>query len=88
MKNHFRQIQAFKPDYASVDISQFESERTGMRVVLVQREGPIVEGRFMFATEIHDDSGAREFRCLVRCSMNNMDASTYSRALMFYGIKL
>ena len=71
MKNYFRQIQAFKPDYASVDISQFESERTGMRVVVVQREGPIVEGRFIFATEIHDDSGAREFSLSRRVLLND-----------------
>ena len=63
MKNHFKQIQAFKPDYASVDISQFESERTGMRVVVAQREGPKIEGKFIFATEIHDDSGARKLLC-------------------------
>lgn len=61
MKNYFRQIQAFEPDYASVAISQFESERTGMRVVVVQREGPKIEGKFILATEIHDDSGARKF---------------------------
>ena len=58
--NHFRQIQSFKPDYAAVEIKQYESTRSGMRVVIVHKDGPKVEGTFILATEIHDDSGARK----------------------------
>ncbi|KAI9664842.1 MAG: hypothetical protein M1821_006290 [Bathelium mastoideum] len=54
----FRTIQKFKPDYAPPTFSQYESTRTGMRVVVVDQQGPKVYGYFALATEIHDDSGA------------------------------
>lgn len=57
-QSHFRTIQKLKPDYAPVSITQYESTRTGMRVVVVDQKGPKVNGYFALATEIHDDSGA------------------------------
>ncbi|KAL8673723.1 MAG: hypothetical protein Q9168_001884 [Polycauliona sp. 1 TL-2023] len=54
----FRTLQKFSPDYAPCAITKYESERTGMSVVVVDREGPKVNGFFALATEIHDDSGA------------------------------
>lgn len=55
---HFRVIQQFTPDYSPNRFTQYESERTGMRVVIVDQEGPKLYGFFVLATEIHDDSGA------------------------------
>lgn len=57
-RSHFRTIQKFKLDYAPIDVAQYESERTGMRVVCVNQPGPKVYGYFTLATEIHDDSGS------------------------------
>lgn len=57
-KSHFRTVQKFKLDYAPIDVAQYESERTGMRVVVVDQKGPKVYGYFALATEIHDDSGS------------------------------
>ena len=54
----FKKIQKFSPDYSTNVITQYESIRTGMRVVVVDQEGPKVDGYFALATEIHDDSGA------------------------------
>ncbi|KAL8658121.1 MAG: hypothetical protein Q9226_001240 [Calogaya cf. arnoldii] len=54
----FRTLQSFTPDYAPCTITKYESEKTGMSVVVVDREGPKVNGFFALATEIHDDSGA------------------------------
>jgi len=55
---NFRKIQKFSIDYSPATVTQYESHRTGMRVVVIDREGPIVHGSFALATEIHDDSGA------------------------------
>ncbi|KAI9775319.1 MAG: hypothetical protein M1839_001303 [Geoglossum umbratile] len=57
-KTYFRTLQKFEIDYSPCTITQYESERTGMRVIAVDREGPKVRGFFALATEIHDDSGA------------------------------
>lgn len=57
-KSHFRLLQKFKPDYSPSEFTQYESERTGMRVVVIDQKGPKVSGYFVLATEIHDDSGA------------------------------
>ena len=54
----FKTIQKFKADYAPATFSQYESTRTGMRVAVVDQQGPKVYGYFALATEIHDDSGA------------------------------
>lgn len=77
-RTYFKQIQNFKADYAPAEFTQWESERTGMRVVVVDRKGPKVYGYFALATEIHDDSGARKYR--FRASTNTIltNPSTYS----------
>ena len=54
----FRTIQHFQPEYSPSKITQYESERTGMRVVVVDQQGPKLHGYFVLATEIHDDTGA------------------------------
>lgn len=54
----FRRIQQFDSTFSPNTITQYESERTGMRVVVVDQEGPKLNGYFVLATEIHDDSGA------------------------------
>ncbi|CAO2648879.1 Nn.00g098280.m01.CDS01 [Neocucurbitaria sp. VM-36] len=57
-QSHFKKIQNFKADYADANFTQYESQRTGLRVVVVDRKGPKVYGNFAVATEIHDDSGS------------------------------
>jgi Zn-dependent M16 (insulinase) family peptidase len=54
----FNTIQQLSLDYAPVKITQYESTRTGLRVAVVDKKGPKVEGEFALATEINDDSGA------------------------------
>lgn len=54
----FTTLQSFVPDFCPNRVTQYESERTGMRVVVVDQEGPKLHGFFVLATEIHDDSGA------------------------------
>ncbi len=56
----FKTLQKFSSDYSSGFITHYESERTGMQVVVVDAKGPKVSGAFVLATEIHDDSGARK----------------------------
>lgn len=57
-KPRFRKVQSFKTDYAPTTITQYESERSGMQVIVADREGPKISGYFTLATEIFDDSGA------------------------------
>jgi Zn-dependent M16 (insulinase) family peptidase len=57
-ESHFRVLQQFTPEYSPNRFTQYESKRTGMRVVVVDQEGPKLYGIFVLATEIHDDSGA------------------------------
>jgi hypothetical protein len=40
--SHFKKIQNFKADYTDATFTQYESQRTGMRVVVVDRKGPKV----------------------------------------------
>jgi Zn-dependent M16 (insulinase) family peptidase len=54
----FRRIQQFDSTFSPNTITQYESDRTGMRIVVVDQVGPKVYGYFVLATEIHDDSGA------------------------------
>ncbi|KAL9104088.1 MAG: hypothetical protein Q9163_000940 [Psora crenata] len=55
---NFKRIQRFDTDYSHTTITQYESARTGMRLVVVDQDGPKVNGYFTLATEILDDSGA------------------------------
>lgn len=57
-KSNFRTVTQFTTDYSPSKITKYESKRTGMTAVVVDREGPKVHGFFAFATEIFDDSGA------------------------------
>jgi len=57
-RTHFNETQKFKTDYSPTTLTQYDSARTGMRVVVVDQEGPTIHGSFVLATEIHDDSGA------------------------------
>ncbi|CRK35510.1 hypothetical protein BN1708_019797, partial [Verticillium longisporum] len=57
-KPRFRKIQSFETEYAPCTISQYVSERSGMQVIVADRQGPKVNGYFTLATEILDDSGA------------------------------
>ena len=45
-KQYFRTIQKVHLDYAPVTFTQYESSRTGMRVVVVDQVGPKVNGYF------------------------------------------
>ncbi|KAF3771027.1 hypothetical protein M406DRAFT_235927, partial [Cryphonectria parasitica EP155] len=54
----FHKIQEFKTEYAPTTITQYESVRSGMQVIVADREGPKINGYFTLATEILDDSGA------------------------------
>jgi Zn-dependent M16 (insulinase) family peptidase len=67
-ETHFKKIQNFKADYADATFTQYESQRTGLRVAVVDRKGPKVYGNFAVATEIHDDSGSRRF-CFCNCNL-------------------
>lgn len=55
---HFRTLQKFQIQYSPSSLTQYESTKTGLRVVVVDQEGPKVLGYFALATEINDDSGA------------------------------
>jgi Zn-dependent M16 (insulinase) family peptidase len=57
-KSRFRKLQGFKTDYAPTTITLYESERTGMQVIVADRPGPKINGYFTLATEATDDSGA------------------------------
>jgi Zn-dependent M16 (insulinase) family peptidase len=57
-KPRFRTVQSFKTDYAPTVITLYESERSGMKVIVADRKGPKINGYFTLATEIFDDSGA------------------------------
>ncbi|KAH6972549.1 Metalloenzyme, LuxS/M16 peptidase-like protein [Ilyonectria destructans] len=54
----FRQINDFKPKHAPYTVSQYASNFSGLRVSLVNRKGPKINGYFALATEPIDDSGA------------------------------
>ncbi|GAO16967.1 uncharacterized protein UV8b_06674 [Ustilaginoidea virens] len=58
LSSQFRKVQSFKIDYAPCTITHYVSERSGMHVVVADRQGPKINGYFTLATEILDDSGA------------------------------
>lgn len=58
LQSHYKKTIAFATDYSSSSITKYESQRTGMSAVVVDRMGPKVQGFFALATEIFDDSGA------------------------------
>ena len=56
--SRFKKIQSFNTTYSPASITQYESVATGLSIIVVDQEGPKVNGYFTLATEIHDDSGA------------------------------
>ncbi|KAK9243944.1 Metalloenzyme, LuxS/M16 peptidase-like protein [Lipomyces tetrasporus] len=57
MMTYFKLVTSFKPNYCPSEIYKWRSTRTGLQIVLIEQERPIVEGYFAVATEIEDDSG-------------------------------
>ncbi|KAK9368898.1 Metalloenzyme, LuxS/M16 peptidase-like protein [Lipomyces kononenkoae] len=55
--SYFQPLTSFTPDYCPSEVHKWRSTRTGLQVVLIEQERPIVEGYFAVATEIEDDSG-------------------------------
>ncbi|KXN89943.1 hypothetical protein AN958_04947 [Leucoagaricus sp. SymC.cos] len=54
---NFDLVKRIKLDYTDVVVSKWRSRRTGLTVVHMDYEAPIVNGYFVIATEIFDDSG-------------------------------
>ena len=57
-KSSFRKLQSFTTDYAPCNVTQYISDRSGMQIIVANRQGPKINGYFTLATEILDDSGA------------------------------
>ena len=55
---HFKKIQTLVTQYSPAKVTQYVSTRSGLSIVVVDRESPIVHGSFALASEILDDSGA------------------------------
>jgi hypothetical protein len=87
IKTFFRTVQHFGTDYSVAEFWQYESERTGMRVVVVNQKGPKLHGYFVLATEIHDDSGARTLWSMFKCHEDSThdSSSAYFGAPLFHG---
>lgn len=86
-ESHFSKLQTFQADYADANFTQYESQRTGLRVVVVDRKGPKVYGNFAVATEIHDDSGSRMFEHDCMLLPHLTENSTYPRASLLHGFE-
>ncbi|KAG9302936.1 hypothetical protein G9A89_022353 [Geosiphon pyriformis] len=56
MASNFSIVRAIKTDYG-IDITKFRSNKTGLSVIHVDVEGPLVNGYFALATEALDDDG-------------------------------
>ncbi|KAK4699612.1 presequence protease, partial [Phenoliferia sp. Uapishka_3] len=54
---NFNLITSVDLSYSPTQIVKYQSEKTGLKVVWVDVEGPLVQGYFAFITEIFDDSG-------------------------------
>ncbi|KAJ4486251.1 Metalloenzyme, LuxS/M16 peptidase-like protein [Lentinula aciculospora] len=54
---NFDLIQNFKLDFADVVVSKYRSRVTGLSIVHIDYEAPIVNGYFVVPTEIFNDSG-------------------------------
>ncbi|KAJ3568798.1 hypothetical protein NP233_g5473 [Leucocoprinus birnbaumii] len=54
---NFDLVKRVKLDYTDVVVSKWRSRKTGLSVVHMDYEAPIVNGYFVIATEIFDDSG-------------------------------
>ncbi|GMF99231.1 unnamed protein product [[Candida] boidinii] len=49
---------SFKVDYAPASVKKWRSSRTGLQLIVIDQESPIVNGYFAVATEIKNDSGS------------------------------
>lgn len=58
MSSQFELQTDFKPIYSSARIMSWKSKRTGLQLVLINQATPIVNGYFVVASEIDNDSGA------------------------------
>ncbi|CAG8642168.1 2676_t:CDS:2, partial [Acaulospora colombiana] len=76
---NFRLTQKIKLNYTDVTITKWQSQQTGLRVVHVDYEGPIINGYFAVATEITDDSGCPH--TLEHLIFHGSDQYPYSDAL-------
>ncbi|KAF9316996.1 hypothetical protein BG003_001323 [Podila horticola] len=56
MASNFKKVQQVKTTIG-YDITKFRSDKTGLSVVHIDNEGPIVNGYFTLATESFDDDG-------------------------------
>ncbi|ODQ67306.1 hypothetical protein NADFUDRAFT_81826 [Nadsonia fulvescens var. elongata DSM 6958] len=54
---NFKKLVSFKTAYSSTYVTKWISERTGLQVVLLKKESPVVEGYFTVASEVNNDSG-------------------------------
>ncbi|KAG8683213.1 hypothetical protein FRC09_016223, partial [Ceratobasidium sp. 395] len=55
--SNFELLQRVKVDYADIELTKWRSKKTGLTVVHVDYDAPIVKGYFVLATEIFNDSG-------------------------------
>ena len=85
--SHFKLLQKFKADYCPSEFSQYESTRTGLRVVVVDQRGPKVYGQFALATEIHDDSGECLKGSFERVGLTSLGSPHTLEHLVFMGSK-
>ncbi|CAG8536091.1 8052_t:CDS:2 [Ambispora leptoticha] len=53
---NFELVRLIKTCYG-IDVTKYRSKRTGLSVVHIDVEGPLVNGYFVLATEAHDDDG-------------------------------
>ncbi|EKM83806.1 hypothetical protein AGABI1DRAFT_124130 [Agaricus bisporus var. burnettii JB137-S8] len=56
-RGNFDLVRRVNLDYADLVVSKWQSRRTGLSVVHLDCDAPIVNGYFVIATEIFDDSG-------------------------------
>ncbi|CAH2104836.1 unnamed protein product [Euphydryas editha] len=54
--SHFKLISSTKASDV-IPINKYVSEKTGLKVIIANVEGPLVKGFFCLATEAHDDDG-------------------------------
>ncbi|KAK4688517.1 presequence protease, partial [Tremellales sp. Uapishka_1] len=54
---HFTLLSSFPIEYAPVTVSKWRSEKTGLTVVVASHDAPIINGYFVVASEIFDDTG-------------------------------
>lgn len=57
VENAFELVNLFEVEYAPTEIKRWRSTRTGLQIVSIKQETPMVYGHFAVATEVPDDSG-------------------------------